>query len=150
MTNTFMAKKDNIEKKWYLIDAADIPLGRLATQVAQILRGKHRPIYTPHVDTGDYVIIINAEKVKLTGKKWEQKEYFRHSGFIGGVKKVKYENLREKDPAFIIKKAIKGMLPKSRLGRKIYKKLKVYAGQEHPHLSQKPEVYELNFRRGAK
>ncbi|EFI42161.1 MULTISPECIES: 50S ribosomal protein L13 [Peptoniphilus] len=140
---TYMAKANEVDRKWYIIDAEDKVLGRLATEVANILRGKNKPIYTPHVDTGDYVIIINADKVRLTGNKWEQKIHAYHTGYPGGRKEVVYNQLREKHPERVIEYAVKGMLPKNRLGRKMYTKLKVYAGAEHPHEAQKPEVYEF-------
>ncbi|AZR74751.1 50S ribosomal protein L13 [Anoxybacter fermentans] len=142
---TFMAKPQDIEPKWYVVDATDKPLGRLASQIANILRGKHKPTFTPHIDTGDFVIVINAEKVKLTGRKWEQKIYYRHSGYPGGLKAIPYDKLRAKNPEQIIQLAVKRMLPKNKLGRKQFRKLKVYAGPEHPHQAQKPEVLELKF-----
>ncbi|MDD2433335.1 MAG: 50S ribosomal protein L13 [Clostridia bacterium] len=140
---TFMAKAQDVSRKWYIIDAADKTLGRLATEIAVILRGKHKPIYTPHVDVGDYVIVINAEKVKLTGKKLQDKMYYSHSRYPGGLKKMNYEALLQKKPELVIEKAVKGMLPHNRLGAKMYKKLKVYKGPEHPHQAQQPEVWEL-------
>ncbi|MBQ9300013.1 MAG: 50S ribosomal protein L13 [Clostridia bacterium] len=141
--NTFMANAQNIERKWYVVDADGMVLGRLATQVANILRGKTKPIYTPHVDTGDYVIIINADKAILTGKKLDQKIYYHHSGYAGGLKEIKYRNLMAEKPEFAVRHAIVGMLPKGPLGRKMAKKLFVYAGAEHPHAAQKPEICEL-------
>ncbi|NLY08345.1 MAG: 50S ribosomal protein L13 [Tissierellia bacterium] len=141
--NCYMAKASEIERKWYVIDATDKPLGRLATEVAMILQGKRKPIYTPHLDTGDHVIVVNADKVKLTGRKWEQKYYRYHTGYAGGLKEVQYEQLREKHPDRVIELAVKGMLPKNSLGRQMYRKLKVYAGSEHPHEAQQPEVFEL-------
>ena len=141
--NTFMANAQNIERKWYVVDADGMVLGRLATQVANILRGKTKPIYTPHVDTGDYVIIINADKAILTGKKLDQKIYYHHSGYAGGLKETKYRNLMAEKPEFAVRHAIVGMLPKGPLGRKMAKKLFVYAGAEHPHAAQKPEICEL-------
>ncbi len=141
--NTFMANAQNVERKWYVVDADGMVLGRLATQVANILRGKTKPIYTPHVDTGDYVIIINADKAILTGKKLDQKVYYHHSGYAGGLKETKYRNLMAEKPEFAVRHAIEGMLPKGPLGRKMAKKLFVYAGAEHPHAAQKPEVCEL-------
>lgn len=140
---SFMAKANEIERKWYVIDATDKVLGRLATEVATILRGKHKPTYTPHVDTGDFVIIINAEKVRLTGDKWDKKLHVYHTGYPGGRKEVVYKELRNKHPERIIELAVKGMLPKNRLGRSMYRKLKVYAGGNHPHEAQKPEVHEF-------
>lgn len=140
---TFMAKAQDIKRKWYIIDAADKTLGRLATEAATILRGKHKPIFTPHVDTGDHVIIINAEKVQLTGNKLSQKEYIRHSRYPGGLKRTSYATLMRTKPEFVVEKAIKGMLPHNRLGNAMYRKLKVYRGPQHPHQAQKPEVWEL-------
>ena len=140
---TYMTKPEEIERQWYVVDATGQTLGRLATKVADILRGKHKPIYTPHVDTGDYVIVINAEKIELTGKKWEQKKYYRHSGYPGGLKEITYDKLLKKNPEFIIEKAVRGMIPHNRLGRQIIKKLKVYAGPDHPHQAQQPKELEL-------
>ncbi len=140
---TFSAKPTDIKQDWYIVDAEDIVLGRLASQVAQILRGKHKPIFTPHMDTGDFIIIINAEKVRLTGKKAEAKTYFRHTGYPGGQRTTSYRELLEKHPERIIQKAVKGMIPHNRLGRKIMKKLKVYAGTEHPHEAQQPKPLEI-------
>lgn len=142
---TYVAKPQDIERKWYVVDAADQPLGRLASEVAKVLRGKHKPTFTPFIDTGDFVIVINAEKVKLTGKKWENKIYYHHSMYPGGLKTTTYDKLRAKKPELVVEKAIKGMLPKNALGREQYRKLKVYAGAEHPHQAQQPEVYELKF-----
>lgn len=142
---TYVAKPQDIERKWYVVDAADQPLGRLASEVAKVLRGKHKPTFTPFIDTGDFVIVINAEKVKLTGKKWENKIYYHHSMYPGGLKTTTYDKLRAKKPELVVEKAIKGMLPKNALGRDQYRKLKVYAGAEHPHQAQQPEVYELKF-----
>lgn len=143
MRTTYMAKPNEIERKWYVVDASGQTLGRLASQVAAILRGKHKPIYTPHVDTGDHVIIINAEKIELTGNKWQDKKYYRHSGHPGGLKVRTARELKEKHPERLLELAIRGMLPKGPLGRKMFKKLHVYAGSEHPHQAQKPEVLEL-------
>ena len=143
MRTTYMAKPHEIERKWYVVDASGQTLGRLASQVAAILRGKHKPIYTPHIDTGDHVIIINAEKVELTGNKWQDKKYYRHSGHPGGLKVRTARELKEKHPERLLELAIRGMLPKGPLGRKMFKKLHVYAGSEHPHQAQKPEVLEL-------
>jgi len=140
---TFMAKASEVQRKWYILDATDKPLGRLATEAARILRGKHKPIFTPHVDTGDFVIIINAEKAILTGKKLEQKMYYRHSGYPGGLKETNYATLMATKPAFAVEKAVKGMLPHNTLGRQMASKLKVYAGSEHVHAAQKPEVWEF-------
>lgn len=142
---TYVAKPQEIERKWYVVDAADKPLGRVASEVAKILRGKHKPIFTPFIDTGDFVIVVNADKVLLTGKKWEKKIYYHHSQFPGGLKKTPYNKLQAKKPEMIVELAIKGMLPKGPLGRDMYRKLKVYTGAEHPHQAQQPEVLELNF-----
>ena len=138
--NTYMANAQTVERKWYVVDAEGMVLGRLASQVANILRGKHKPIYTPHVDTGDYVIILNADKVVLTGKKLDQKVYYHHSGYTGGLKETSYRHLMEEKPEFAVKRAIIGMLPKGPLGRKMAKKLKVYTGTEHEHAAQQPET----------
>ncbi|KPU26793.1 50S ribosomal protein L13 [Caloranaerobacter sp. TR13] len=140
---SFLAKPQEIERKWYIIDAEGKTLGRLASEVAKILRGKHKPIYTPHVDTGDHVIIINAEKIVLTGKKLEQKYYRYHTGYPGGLREIPYKKLMAENPEKVIFLAVKGMLPKNRLGRKMIKKLRVYRGSEHNHQAQKPEVYEI-------
>ena len=139
---SYMAKPNEVERKWYIIDAEGKVLGRLATEVASILRGKRKPIYTPHVDTGDHVIIINAEKIKLTGNKINQKNHTYHTGHPGGLKEIPYSVLIEKNPEKIIELAVKGMLPKNGLGRSMYRKLKVYRGTEHDHQAQKPEIYE--------
>jgi large subunit ribosomal protein L13 len=142
--NTYMANAQTVERKWYVIDAEGMVLGRLASPVASILRGKTKPIYTPHVDTGDYVIIINADKIVLTGKKLDQKLYRRHSGYPGGLKEIKYRSLMDKKPEFVVRHAVEGMLPKGPLGRKMAKKLFVYAGGEHRHAAQQPEKLDLN------
>ena len=141
--STYMAKPNEIAKKWYVIDANGMPIGRIATQAATILRGKHRPYYTPHVDTGDFVIIINADKAILTGSKEDVKMYRHHSGYLGGLKELTYKQMMQRKPEFPIYAAVKGMLPKSSLGRKMLKKLKVYAGSEHPHQAQQPEMWEI-------
>lgn len=141
--STFMAKPGLIEKKWYIVDAEGKALGRVASEVARLLRGKHKPTFTPHVDTGDFVIVINAEKVVLTGKKLEQKQYVRHSGYPGGLKTMSYQKLLQEKPELAIEKAVKGMLPHNRLGRAQGRKLKVYAGAEHPHAAQQPEVWNF-------
>jgi len=140
---TFMAKAQEIKRKWYIIDAADKTLGRLASEAAGILRGKHKPTFTPHVDCGDHVIIINAEKVCLTGKKLQKKEYIRHTGYPGGLKRTSYSVLLKTKPELVLEKAIRGMLPHNRLGDAMYRKLKVYRGPQHPHQAQKPEAWEL-------
>jgi len=141
---TYMAKAEEVKKKWYVVDAAGKPLGRLASVVASILRGKHKPIYTPHVDTGDYVIVINAEKAVLTGKKLDQKVYRRHSGWPGGLKETKYRQLMEKSPEKAVELAVKRMLPHNSLGRAMFRKLRVYRGPEHEHQAQKPEILEID------
>lgn len=143
MGSTYMAKPAEVEKKWWIIDAAGKPLGRVSTEAARLLRGKHKPIFTPHIDTGDYVIIINAEQVILTGDKLNKKMYYHHSGYPGGLKEMTYKDLLAKKPAFAVEKAIKGMLPHNRLGRAQGKKLKVFVGNEHKHAAQKPEVWEF-------
>ena len=140
---TFMAKPAEIERKWYIIDAAGRPLGRTASEAARILRGKHKPIFTPHIDTGDFVIIINADQAILTDKKLDQKMYYHQYGYPGGLKEVKYKDLMAKKPVLAVEKAVKGMLPHNSLGRATAKKLKVYAGSEHPHAAQKPEIWEF-------
>ncbi len=140
---TYVAKPAEVEHKWYVIDASEQTLGRLSSEVAAILRGKHKPIYTPHVDTGDFVIIINAEKIQLTGDKLNKKMYRTYSGYPGGLKEMDYRTLLQKKPEKAIETAIKGMLPHNRLGEKMFKKLKVYRGSTHPHQAQKPEVREL-------
>mgnify|MGYP000977808401 CR=1 FL=1 len=141
--NTYMAKAADVQRKWYVVDAEGVVLGRLASQVAAILRGKNKPVYTPHVDTGDYVIILNADKVVLTGKKLDQKVYYHHSGYVGGLKETKYRKLIAEKPEFAIRHAVVGMLPKGPLGRQMAKKLKVYAGPDHEHAAQQPEKYDL-------
>ena len=138
-----MANAQTVERKWYVVDADGMPLGRLASQVAAILRGKNKPIYTPHCDTGDHVIVINAAKVVLTGKKLDQKNYYHHSGYPGGLKTTSYRKLLAEKPEFAVKHAVVGMLPKGPLGRQMARKLRVYAGAEHEHEAQKPEVLEL-------
>jgi large subunit ribosomal protein L13 len=140
---TFYAKPHEVEREWLLVDATDMVLGRLASQVAQILKGKNKPTYTPHVDTGDFVIVVNADKIRLTGNKANTKAYFRHSGYPGGLKEVSFARMMEKHPERVIEKAVKGMLPKNTLGRAMGRKLKVYAGPEHKHEAQKPRQIEL-------
>jgi len=141
--STYMAKPEEIDRNWYVVDASGKTLGRFASEVAQILRGKHKPTFTPNVDTGDYVIVINAEKIELTGNKWQEKEYVHHSNYPGGLKTTTYEKLKDKNPELIIENAVKGMLPHNKLGKKIFKKLKVYSGSKHPHEAQEPEKMEL-------
>lgn len=140
---TFMLRKEDVDRKWYVVDATDKTLGRLSTKIAQVLRGKGKPIYTPHVDCGDYVIVINAEKIKLTGNKWEDKIYYHHSGYPGGLSAVPAKEQLKKNPVKIVEKAIKGMLPKTSLGRDMFRKLYVYKGSEHKHKAQKPEKMEV-------
>ncbi len=143
MRTTYMAKPETVERKWYIVDAAGKRVGRLATEIATILRGKHKPEFTPHVDTGDFVIVINAEKVVFTGNKLEKKFYYRHSGYPGGLKAVKAADMLKRHPERVMEKAVRGMLPHNRLGDDQYRKLKVYAGSEHPHAAQKPEVWPV-------
>lgn len=143
MRTTYMAKPESVERKWYVIDAAGKRVGRLATEIATILRGKHKPEFTPHVDTGDFVIVINAEKVVFTGNKLEKKFYYRHSGYPGGLKVVKAADMLRKHPERIMEMAVRGMLPHNRLGDDQYRKLKVYVGPEHPHAAQKPEPWPV-------
>ena len=138
--NTFMANPDKIERKWYVVDADGCTLGRLASEVASVLRGKNKPQYTPNVDTADYVIVINADKINVTGKKLDQKIYYRHSEYVGGMKETTLREMMAKKPEKVVELAVKGMLPKGPLGRQMYTKLHVYAGAEHPHAAQKPEV----------
>ena len=137
---TFVASPEKIERKWYVVDAEGCTLGRLSSEIAKVLRGKNKPEYTPHVDTGDYVIVINAEKIAVTGKKMDQKMYYHHSDYIGGLKETTLKEMLAKHPERVIEHAVKGMLPKGPLGREMYKKLYVYAGPEHNHAAQKPEV----------
>ncbi|HZJ90419.1 MAG: 50S ribosomal protein L13 [Clostridiaceae bacterium] len=140
---TFMAKAETADRRWLLIDAEGQTLGRLATQIATILRGKHKAEYTPHVDTGDYVIVVNADKIVVTGNKEAQKVYRRHSGYPGGMKEVSYQDMKAKHPERILESAVRGMLPKNSLGRQMYRKLKVYSGPDHPHAAQEPEQIEV-------
>jgi large subunit ribosomal protein L13 len=141
--STSVAKKDEVQKDWYVVDLEDKVLGRAATEIARVLRGKHKAIYTPSVDTGDFVIVLNAEKIRLTGNKLSQKKYYRHSGYTGSLKAITAENLLEKAPEELIRKAVKGMLPKNKLGRQMYKKLKVYCGADHPHQAQQPKELQV-------
>jgi len=141
---SYMASPAAIDRKWYVVDATGYTLGRLATEVATILRGKNKPIFTPHIDTGDYVIIVNAEKIKVTGKKMEQKIYYNHSDYVGGMKETSLATMLEKKPTMVLENAIKGMLPKGPLGRQMIGKLHIYAGNEHPHTAQQPE--EISFK----
>ena len=146
MKTTVMAKSETVDRKWYIVDATGIALGRVASQVAAVLRGKNKTIYTPHVDTGDYVIVINTDKMILTGNKLSQKKYFHHSGYPGGLKEVTYKDLMEKKSDFALERAVKGMLPKNSLGKKMFKKMKAYKGSEHPHQAQQP--VELKIKGG--
>ena len=141
--STYFYKQSEIEQKWYLVDAEGQTLGRIATQVARVLRGKHKPIFTPNVDTGDFVVVVNAEKVKVTGKRTDMKEYFHYTGYPGGAVFESLKDLMKKNPQRVIEHAVKGMLPHNRLGRRILKKLKIYSGAEHPHAAQKPETMKL-------
>jgi len=138
MKNSYMQKKEDLVRTWYVIDAEDLPLGRLATKVAHVLRGKHKPTFTPHMDCGDFVIVVNASKVALTGDKLDKKIYYNHSGYTGGLRERTARVMKESYPVEMVERAIKGMLPKGRLGRQMYKKLFVYAGEEHPHAAQQP------------
>lgn len=135
---SYTPKKSEIERQWYIVDAEGMVLGRLATEIAKVLQGKNKPTYAPHIDTGDYVIVINAEKIKLTGKKWEQKQHWHHTGYPGGQKFTPYSEIREKHPTRMLEYAVTGMLPKNTLGRQMIKKLKLYAGEDHPHEAQQP------------
>ncbi len=147
MQRTYVPKIDDITRAWYVVDAADLPLGRLASEVAKVLRGKHKPSFTPHLDVGDHVIVVNADKVRVTSKKSEEKIYYRHSGYPGGIKAESFEALIARRPEAVVERAIKGMLPKNRLGRAVYRKLHVYAGSEHPHASQKPESLAIDIKK---
>jgi large subunit ribosomal protein L13 len=140
---SYMARPHEVERKWHLIDAEGQTLGRLATEIARLLRGKNKPQYTPHIDTGDFVVVVNAEKVVVTGKKAEQKVYYRHTGYPGGLKETSYEVMLERKPTEILRRAVRGMMPKTRLGRQQLRKLKIYAGPEHPHEAQNPQLYEV-------
>ena len=143
MGTTHSANPAEVQHRWFVVDAEGLALGRVASRIASILRGKHTPLYTPHVDTGDYVVVINADKVKLTGAKLDNKFYYKHSGIPGGFRQESYRNLLDRKPEFVIEKAVKGMLPKTPLGRKMHDKLKVYAGASHPHTAQKPEALKF-------
>ncbi len=140
---SYMARPNEVERKWYVVDAQGQTLGRLATEIAMILRGKKKAVYTPHVDVGDFVVVVNAGKVAVSGKKAEQKLYRRHTGYPGGLREMTYEEMRDKKPTDIVRKAVKGMLPRTRLARQQFKKLKIYAGPQHPHSAQTPETYEV-------
>ncbi|MCP4538589.1 MAG: 50S ribosomal protein L13 [Chloroflexi bacterium] len=143
MEKTFVTRKEDVQRDWFVVDATGQTLGRLATRVAHMLRGKHKPIYSPSVDAGDYVVVVNAEKIHVTGHKLDQKMYYRHSGYPGGLKEITLRNLLKKHPTRVVEHAVRGMLPKNRLGRQVFKKLKVYAGPDHPHEAQQPESLEL-------
>ena len=143
---TFTAKNETVQRDWYVVDAAGQTLGRLATEIASRLRGKHKPEYTPHVDAGDYIVVINAEKVRVTGNKTSDKIYYSHTGFPGGIKEISFEKLIDKAPERVIEAAVKGMLPRNPLGRDMYRKLKVYAGTNHPHAAQQPEELKFDIR----
>jgi large subunit ribosomal protein L13 len=145
MRTTYIAKESDVAKKWYVIDATDLILGRVSTEIATILRGKNKPQYAPNVDMGDYVIVINAEKIAVSGKKLEQKVYHHHSGYVGGLKTTRLDKMLETHPTRVLEHAVKGMLPKNALGRKMFSKLHVYAGNEHPHTAQKPEKLEIKL-----
>jgi len=147
MNKTYSPKPGDIKRVWHVVDATDLPLGRLASEVATILRGKHKPTYAPHVDGGDFVIVVNAEKIAVTSNKSQSKIYYRHSGYPGGIKAETFENLRERRPEAIIERAVTGMLPKNKLGRQMARKLKVYAGPNHPHVAQGPQALELDIRK---
>lgn len=144
---TYTPKPRDVERAWFVVDATDLPLGRLASEVAQILRGKHKPIYAPHIDVGDHVIIVNADKVAVTSDKSQSKIYYRHSGFPGGINAETFDSLRERRPEAIVERAVRGMLPKTKLGRQMLRKLKVYAGGDHPHEAQGPQSLELDIRK---
>ena len=150
MQKTWMAREKDLERKWYIIDAAGLPLGRVASEVARLLKGKHKPTYTPHLDTGDNVIVINASRVLLTGSKLEQKFYHRHSGYPGGLKSIRYDKLMVDNPQKAVFLAVKRMLPSNRLGRAMFKKLKIYPGDRHPHEAQQPAPWAYNPKRVAK
>jgi len=138
---TYSPRLQDIDAKWYVVDADGMVLGRLASKIAQVLRGKHKPIWAPHINTGDFVVVINADKIRVTGRKAEQKKYYRHSGYLGGLKETPYKRMMDKNPEFILQEAVRGMLPHNRLGRQMLKKLKIYASSDHPHTAQKPEAF---------
>jgi large subunit ribosomal protein L13 len=147
INKTYTPKPSDIHRSWHLVDAADLPLGRLASEIAVVLRGKHKPTYAPHLDTGDFVVVVNADKVAVTSNKSKSKIYYRHSGYPGGIKAETFESLLERRPEAIVERAVRGMLPKNKLGRKMLGKLKVYAGPDHPHQAQKPAPLELDIRK---
>ncbi len=140
---TVSTRPQDVDRTWFVVDAEDKTLGRLATEIAHRLRGKHKPEYTPHVDTGDYIVVVNAEKVRVTGNKFNDKMYYRHSGYPGGIKEMNFKDMQDRHPERIVEKAVKGMLPKNPLGRAMFKKLKVYSGAEHPHAAQQPQPLEI-------
>ena len=140
---TFSAKTHEVKRDWYVVDASEKVLGRLATEIARRLRGKHKAEYTPHVDTGDYIVVTNVEKVAVTGRKFKEKMYYHHSGFPGGIKEISFDKLQAKNPARILERAVKGMLPKNPLGREMYRKLKIYVGTDHPHAAQQPKQLDI-------
>ena len=140
---TVSTRPQDVDRSWFVVDAEDKTLGRLATEIAHRLRGKHKPEYTPHVDTGDYIVVVNAEKVRVTGNKFNDKMYYRHSGYPGGIKEMNFKDMQDRHPERIVEKAVKGMLPKNPLGRAMFKKLKVYSGAEHPHAAQQPQPLEI-------
>lgn len=141
---TYSAKPESVQREWFIVDAAEKTLGRLATEIARRLKGKHKPEYTPHVDTGDYIVVINADKVRVTGNKTSDKMYYRHTGYPGGLRSISFDKLIDHKPEMIVEQAVKGMLPKNPLGRDMFRKLKVYAGSEHPHAAQQPQTLEIN------
>lgn len=143
MNKTYVTKPAEVERRWYVVDAEDKTLGRLASEIAKVLRGKHKPIYSPSVDCGDYVVVVNAEKIRVTGQRMDQKKYYRHSGYTGGLTEITLRRQLETYPERVLEAAVRGMLPKNPLGRKMFKKLKVYAGPEHPHQAQQPEALEI-------
>ena len=147
ISKTYSPSVDHIRPDWWLVDASDLPLGRLASQIAQLIRGKHKPTFAPHVDGGDFVVVINADRVGLTAAKSESKVYYRHSGYPGGIKAETFQSLLKRRPEEVIERAVRGMLPKNRLGRRMFRKLKVYAGPSHPHASQKPVTLEFDIRK---
>ena len=140
---TVSTRPQDVDRTWFVLDAEDKTLGRLATEIAHRLRGKHKPEYTPHVDTGDYIVVVNAEKIRVTGNKFNDKMYYRHSGYPGGIKEMNFKDMQDRHPERIVEKAVKGMLPKNPLGRAMFKKLKVYSGAEHPHAAQQPQPLEI-------
>jgi large subunit ribosomal protein L13 len=147
LQKTYSPKADDVQRAWFVVDATGLPLGRLASEIAQVLRGKHKPIVAPHVDTGDFVVVVNAEKVAVTSNKSQSKIYYRHSGYPGGLRAESFDSLRERRPEAIIERAVRGMLPKNRLGRQMLRKLKVYAGADHPHEAQAPQPLEFKIRK---